>query len=262
MKKFFVLVCSLIILVALLVLPIYASVYDYPLAAPDGQGGIVLREDHAERIQQFLQPGEEVVGVLIPCDANTFAWNDHFDDMFWKRKVLDDLWIVRTQDASIKRSRGYGVYQYELVEISNDAVYACIVDLVKSPERVLIKTGSAATQMPAMFVFYNKDDGCAVYFQTDTGEYVYATNPENNKEYLFRADTFMKYANWYQRGTHHLWDISAYDMNSPEFDLDAPAPSVIVLQVAVAVVGVVTVGGLILGFMSYCRKKHRGHKTD
>ncbi len=221
---------------------------------PEGQG-IYIPDAVQQKLEKVLEDGDEIVGGLdtVPLRFG-FSLVESFDQDFWTTEAKVRSLIIKKHDASFKIAKYNSGTGFQLKDIEEFEQYDCLSGLLRSPERVLSKTGKQFADMPPVFLFYDNYD-CAVYFRLEDKEYVYMRNHSSGTEYLFYADTYLKYAKWQRSEARFLWDLSAYDINSPDFDLDAPTPDVVIHWVGVFVV--VVAGALVLSFTIRRRKKRR-----
>ncbi len=254
MKKF-LMVISFLGILSFLFLPVAAA----PVG-PDGQGGIYVSDNIKSEFRRLLKDGDEIIGTLGSLGTrDAYIPYDRFADVF---RGVPYNFLIRQKDGSIKfitikdPAGNSFLSGYTLFDITDYGYYECILDLLASPEQVLSKTGFPATELPAVFVFSDAVN-CAIYFQIEDKEYVYMRDHSSEKEYLLYADTYLKYIKWDRSEKGFLWDLSAYDINSPDFDLDAPTPDVVIHWIGVSVVVAVVAGALVLGFIIRRRKKRR-----
>lgn len=253
MKKLFVFLCSFFLLFTFLVLPAGAETTN--------QQPLYTNDPSWPKLQTYLQSGDEVISALY----YTAGWNlgdaDNLSEAIAERTVK--MYIIKTAASKIHYAHLNKDGTFSLTTIPPYHSAAAYNQALPSPaETVLQPLGSDTTvhTMYALDISVNIHDVAewnwdALYFQTNKGEFVYAYHRSNQKAYLFPAKAFLEYWAWWDDGFASEWDLSVYELGSPNFNLNAPLPGALIIPAYVWFSVLVAVIALILIIRHYSNKR-------
>ncbi len=264
MKKLITLLCVLLVL----------AVCSVEAFAESGNGADRLGEYSAasvgETVLQQLnaKDGDTVLKTYNCGVVTTFGNYPSVEDVLLNGRYLQIIYAVKRKGAAENDWSFYSYYDGELVRMyDNDSSFTGVIPVLKYlKDDDFVKETTGAKVVINKFLFFNPTmhQGTAIYYQTDKGDYVYY-NRSNTGNYLFTAERFFAIVGEaYSKmgpdvppgGGDYLAgvDLSAYDMDSPDFKLGSQSdPGTAVWVAAVCAV----IAAAAAAFVIFAIKKRK-----
>lgn len=223
MKKLAVLICIIIVIMAF---PFSAAAADMPV-----DGSKLIPQEILAQLP--LEKGDRVFPMYFCRLYTTFAKCDSIDDL----ELVPDICVVLSQDETFTKYEVWDGVCSEgtVVDYSNSGlIQAYLTDDI-------IRLIDPNIQVSAAYILFDNDSGStgsAVYYKTNLGDFVYHSEWHNGT-HLFSLEAFLAYQRAIYReavvenmeqgpmigGVYTwLWDLSAYDFTSEDFDPYAKFP--------------------------------------
>lgn len=244
MKKLITLLCVLLVL----------AVCSVEAFAESGNGADRLGEYSAasvgETVLQQLnaKDGDTVLKTYNCGVVMTFGKYPSVEDVLLNGRYLQIIYAVKRKGAAENDWSFYSYYDGELVRMyDNDSSFTGVIPVLKYlKDDDFVKETTGAKVVINKFLFFNPTmhQGTAIYYQTDKGDYVYY-NRSNTGNYLFTAERFFAIVGEaYSKmgpdvppgGGNYMEtvDLSAYNVDSPDFKLESQSGSSVIIWVVIA----------------------------
>lgn len=243
MKKFTIFLCALLVL----------SVCSLNAFAQGENETDPLSEYSATSVSKSVMKklgvsdGDTVLKTYNCGVVFAFGMYPSVEDVLLNGRYLQVIYAVSKKGAAENDWSFYSTYNGEMVRMyDSDSTFLGVIPTLKYLKSDdYIKETTGAKEVINKFLFFNPTmhQGTAIYYQTDKGDYVYY-NRSNTGNYLFTAERFFDIVGEAfskmgpdvpPGGGNYMAtvDLSAYDMDSPDFKLESQSNSGTAVWVAV-----------------------------